>query len=210
METKETAEKLIETCSICYNQLISNDIDYYIIFQSCGHTICKECFKELIKTHNNCHICKSEILIYKISNSTEEIIYTKPDSVIKEKEEDFMLYTNIEFQSELKSCKERLLIIRREKFERRNSNPNTHENCLYSEIEEDIMNIEELILNNTSTNHFDKNKEILQNIQKVIDKLKKLSTGFTKEEINKLDKGNEDLFNIGIPVNFEKIKRKKK
>ena len=208
MENIESVEKMTDNCSICYSQLISKETDYYIVLLPCSHTICKECFEELIKTHYTCHICKSEIFMYKKSNSNEEIIYNKPN--VKIKDEDFMLYTNIEFHSELKLCKERLLTIRREKFDKRDSKPNIHESNLYSNIEDDIVITEDLLFNNNINNHFDKNKEILEIIQRVIINLKKLSIGFTKEEINKLDKGNDDLFNIGVPINFEKVKRKKK
>ena len=46
-----------DKCCICLSEYSNNQIIIY----PCGHTCCEDCYNELVKNNNKCHICKSII-----------------------------------------------------------------------------------------------------------------------------------------------------
>ncbi len=200
-------------CPICFGEYSKTAINnlpsyHYITLNPCCHTICCDCMKEFMLSHDSCPLCKKDILTFINSSTNEETIFNKP--VKTQPEEEFQLYTNNEFRKDIKSYKEKLLYIKLNKYDKRNFKSNSeYEINLFAEIEEDILIVEALIDFNTSQNHFDKNKDILEKLQNIHLNLQKYEKGLSKEEIRLLDKRNDNLYSIEIPVKFEKIKKKK-
>lgn len=60
IDIKIVTEKTIESCIICFDQLITPDNSNYIIIK-CGHKYHQECLSEWIKIKSSCPICRFEI-----------------------------------------------------------------------------------------------------------------------------------------------------
>lgn len=199
-------------CPICLEEfetgIHTDSLKSIIVLLDCSHMVCKPCFLEMSKSHASCPMCKSEILMYQDGESTS--LYSKPNC--NEIDEDFLLYTHEDFIKELHICETRLSIISSSKFLKWNSNPKQHEATLYNHTKDLIVKVLELLEVNTVQNHYDKNKEILQLLQEIvkyIDKLSSIDCQLSNEDMKKIESKSDQLYEIQIPKQFEKVRHKK-
>jgi hypothetical protein len=201
-------------CPICLNEDIKTHTEYRII-NPCQHEICEICFEEFKKHHLQCPLCKSNITSTIISLSNKQEDYN-PSLLQSEtiNDEEFLLFSNEEFQNEVKVIESKLDLIQMNKFHLRNSSLSKYKSTFidfdfYEQLLDEIDLIKLTIVHNTSSNHYDKNREILIKIMEVNEKVKRFEKGLTKEDVKEFETKSQDLYNIDIPKEFEKVRKKK-
>lgn len=154
-----------------------------------------------IKNSLNTHLSPDSFRI-------ELIPFNKPK--LTQEEETFSSITKDEIITEIKNLDIIIGKIQQQLFGKWNNKVKLHEQSLLKQTISLFTDIKELNDTNTCENHYDKNKIILAKLHVVITNTDKLiKKDFTEKEISEITKNDDELFSIGIPTTFEKIKKKK-